>query len=374
MREGTRGTLLFLVTEDWYFVSHRLPLALAARRAGFDVCVVTRVRRAGDTIRGAGLRLIPFENERSRLNPLAELRTLWRLIRIYRDERPVIAHHVAMKPVLYGTLAAAVTGTRVVNAVAGMGFLFTSAAGAIGALRPAIRWALARALRRGMTIVQNPDDAALLTTFGVRAEQVRRIPGSGVDLAQFAPTPEPDGVPEVLFPARVLWDKGAGEFVAAARLLKRRGVQARLTIAGEPDRLNPAAVPDREIERWVEEGAVTYLGWLDDMREVISRCHVVCLPSYREGMPKSLLEAAAAGKPIVTTDVPGCRDVVRHGDNGLLVPPRNAEALAAALELLLGDAALRARMGARGRARAEQEFGLDTVIQQTLALYDEVAR
>lgn len=367
-----RPRLLFLVTEDYYFVSHRLPLALAAQAAGFEVTVVTRVRDAGEAIRRAGIRLIAFENARSGLNPVRELHTLWRLIRLYRRERPDIVHHVAMKPVLYGSLAARCSGRpRVINALAGMGWLFTSASGAGRWLQRLVRLALRRAVMTGIALVQNPDDERLLQELGVPAARIRRIAGAGVDLQLFHATPPRPTTPAVVLPARLLWDKGVGEFVAAARLLRRQGVAARFLLAGPPDPFNPAAISGDQLAAWIRDGDIEYLGRVDDMPALLADCHIVCLPSYREGLPKSLTEAAAAGKAIVTTDVPGCRAVVHDGDNGLLVPPRDAEALAAALRRLIDDPVLRQQMGARGRARAEQEFGQASVIEQTLALYRE---
>jgi glycosyltransferase involved in cell wall biosynthesis len=365
--------LLFLVTEDWYFVSHRLALAVAAREAGYAVSVATRVRRHGEAIRAAGLRLIPFENSRSGLNPFGELWTLLRVIALSLRERPDVAHHVAMKPVLYGSLAARIAGTpRVVNALAGMGWLFSSGHGLARALKPLVRCALRLALRSGTVLVQNPDDAACLAGMGVPAERIRRIAGSGVDLRRFSPQPEPGGTPMVLLSARLLWNKGVGEFVDAARLLRQRHIAARFVLAGEPDLANPSAVPRERINAWVSEGVVEYPGWVEDMPRLIAASAVVCLPSYYgEGIPKALTEAAACGRAIVTTDTPGCREAVHAGDNGLLVPPRDVPALADALARLLSDPALRREMGARGRARAEREFGADDVISQTLALYGE---
>ena len=366
------GKLLFFVTEDYYFVSHRIELAVAARNAGYDVCVVTRVRVAGDVIRQAGIRLIPFEIARSGLNPVNEVLTLFRLIKLYRRERPDIVHHVAMKPVLYGSFAARFAGRpRVINAIAGMGWLFTSTAGTGRWLQPAVQRALRWAASSGFALVQNSDDERLLGTIGVPLSRIHRIAGSGVDLQRFRTSPAPAGMPMIVLPARMLWDKGVGEFVEAARLLQRRGVRARFVLAGEPDDANPASVPRERLSDWVRDGAVEHLGHVSDMPTLLAHCHIVCLPSYREGLPKSLIEAAAAGRPIVTTDVPGCRAVVTHGDNGLLVPARHPVALANALERLIADPDLREQMGARGRVRAEQEFGLGSVVSQTIALYRE---
>ena len=362
--------LLFYVTEDWYFVSHRMPLALAAQAAGYDVSVVTRVRDHKAAIRQAGLRLIPFENSRTGVNPLAELLTVLRLIRLYRHERPAIVHHVAMKPVLYCSIAASFAGRpRIINALAGMGWIFTAREGGARWLKLIVRWALRRVLPTGVVLVQNPDDAQLMADLGVAASQIVVIPGSGVDLTKFRPLPEPVSIPTVVLPARLLWDKGVGEFVAAARSLRRQGIQARFILAGLPDAANPAAVPPVLIRKWVDEGVIEHLGWVEDMPRLLAESHIVCLPSYREGAPKALIEAAAAGRPIVTTDVPGCRHVVTHGDNGLLVPARNADLLGEAIATLIGDPELRRRMGARGRSRAERDFGLDRVIEEVLALY-----
>lgn len=365
--------LLYFVTEDWYFCSHRLPLAIAARDAGYEVTVVTRVREHGDAIRAAGLQLVPFEIARSGMNPLRELLTLWRLVELYRRIQPDVLHHVAMKPVLYGSLAAILTGVRgVINALAGMGWLFTSAGGGARLIKRGVRVALGRLLGRGIVLLQNPDDAELLVRMGVPRRNVRRIAGSGVDLVRFHPTPEPEGTPVVVLPARLLWDKGVGEFVEAARLLRSRGVIARFVLTGDPDPANPASIQTGQVEGWVRDEMVEHMGWVNDMPQVFAGAHVVCLPSYREGLPKALIEAAAAGRPIVTTDVPGCREVVDDGVHGFCVPPRDAKALADALARLIADPALRARMGAAARKRAEIEFGLDAVVAQTLALYEEV--
>lgn len=365
--------LLFFVTEDWYFVSHRLSLASAAKAAGYEVSIVTRVREHGDAILAAGLKLIPFENARSGINPVKELWTVIRLIALYRRERPDVVHHVAVKPVLYGSIAARLAGIRhMINALAGLGWLFSSGTGLAYRLQPLARWALSRLLRSGVVLVQNPDDATFLRKLGIASSKIRRIAGSGVDLRQFTPCPEAAGTPVVVLPARLLWDKGVGEFVAAARSLREQGVRARFLLAGNPDPANPSSVPAEKIATWVKEGVVEHLGWVKDMPSLLGKSHIICLPSfYGEGIPKSLIEAAAAGRPIVTCDMPGCREIVRHRDNGFLIPPRAIEPLTHALAELIQNPALRQQMGASGRARAEREFGLETVIEQTLELYTE---
>jgi glycosyltransferase involved in cell wall biosynthesis len=368
--------ILYFVTEDWYFCSHRLPLAVAAREAGYEVAVATRVREHGAQIEAAGLRLIPLELSRGGRNPLTEWLTVWRLYRVLRREKPDLLHNVALKPVLYGTMAARLAGVpRVVNALAGLGHIFADADRA-GLLRfgvkRAFRWLLDGETSR--VIVQNPDDLRLLVSAGaLNPERAVLIRGSGVDLARFRPGPEPEGVPVVVLAARLLWDKGVGEFVAAAEQLKREGLEARFVLVGEADEENHSAIPVRQLEAWKASGAVEWWGKRTDMPAVFAECHVVCLPSYYgEGVPKVLLEAAAAGKPIVTTDMPGCREAVRDGENGLLVPARDVAALAAALKRLLADPEARKRLGQRGREIAEAEFGVERVIEGTLAIYREL--
>ena len=366
--------LLFVVTEDWYFVSHRLPLAMAAQAAGFDVAVATREARQADVIRGAGIRLIPFTLSRRGGNALREVMALWRL---YRRERPDLVHHVALKPVMFGALAAWLARVPAqVNAVAGLGWLFTSSGRVVRLVRPVLRWMLARLLNQphSLTIVQNPEDLALLERSGVLASRLRLIRGAGVDLKVFYPmTPPPEPVCVVLA-SRMLWDKGVGEFVEAARRLTEAGVSARFVLVGDPDPANPASVPESTLRGWHGQHGVEWWGRREDMPAVLQAAEIACLPSfYGEGLPKSLLEAAACGLPIVTTDAPGCREVVRDGVNGLLVPVRDAAALAQVLEKLIADPTLRRRMGEQSRMRAEKEFGLQTVIAQTLAVYREVS-
>jgi glycosyltransferase involved in cell wall biosynthesis len=365
--------LLLFITEDHYVVSHRLALAVAAQANGYDVTIVARERNCGDVIRRAGLRLIPFENARSSLNLFSDLWMVARLIALYRREQPDIAHHVAMKPILYGSLAAkTVRRVRVVNAVAGMGWLFTSQKGHARWLKPIVERALKQLAASGLTIVQNPDDQAILVELGLDPSRIRLIPGAGVDLDRFRPTAASGGPPTVVMATRLLWDKGVAEFVAAARLLHARRVDARFVLAGDPDPLNPASVSAEDVRAWTREGIIEYAGFVADMPGLLSRSHVVCLPSYREGLPKSLIEAAAAGRAIVATDVPGCREAVRDGYNGFLVPPRSTDELATALERLIVDPVLRDEMGRHGRLLAESRFGQDAIVRQTLAVYDEL--
>jgi glycosyltransferase involved in cell wall biosynthesis len=362
--------LLFYVTEDWYFVSHRLELAVAAQAEGYDVVIVTRVRNNGKHIIDAGLRLVNFENSRTSMNIFLELFTLLRLIKLYRQERPDILHHVAIKPVLYGSIAAMfLNSPHIVNAIAGMGWLKPSLKG-FNFLKSIIRWGIGKILKSGIGLVQNPDDARQLAGMGLSIDKIKIIQGAGVDLNTYFPHDEIDGIPVVVLPARLLWAKGVREFVEMSKIFIEKGIKAKFILAGIPDSKNPQAVPMRQINQWVANNWITYLGWVDNMQQVLSESHIVCLPSYYgEGIPKSLIEAAAAGRPIVTTDTPGCREIVHHGINGLLVPPRDVSALSSAIESLIMDGELRRSMGLCGRKRAELEFGLDKIIPQTLELY-----
>ena len=371
--------LLYLVTEDWYFVSHRLALAVAAREAGYDVVVATRVDRHAESIRDAGLGLIPLDFSRSGLGPFHEARTIARLAALYRREAPALVHHVAMKPVIYGSLAARAAGIKgVVNAMMGLGYVFSSQSAKARLLRPAVRQGLRSALRGRNTrvIVQNEDDFALFAKERLaRENDLRLIRGSGVDPDAYEVKDPPPGVPLVVLPARILADKGVREFVAAARQLKDEGIAARFALVGDPDPLNPASIPAVEIASWVADATIEHWGWrpASEMAGILAEAAIVCLPSYREGLPKALLEAAASGRAIVATDVPGCREIVRPGVNGWRVPARDDSSLAAALRAAILDPGLCKKYGAAGRAMVEQEFSLQSVIRDTLAVYRELA-
>jgi glycosyltransferase involved in cell wall biosynthesis len=365
--------LLFVVTEDWYFVSHRLALAAAAQAAGFEVVVATRVGRHGEAIRAAGLRLVPFGLARTYGNPIREILAL---VRLYRRERPDIVHHVALKPIMYGAVAARLARVPAqVNAVVGLGWLFTSAKGVMRLIRPAARWTLALLLRTrsSLTIVQNPDDRALLIRSHLPESRIRLIRGAGVDTRVFAPAPEPAGPVCVVLAARMLWDKGVGEFVEAARLIRQAGIQACFALVGDPDNDNPASVPEATLRSWHGQDGIEWWGRRDDMPSVYHAAHIACLPSYyREGLPKVLLEAAACGRPLITTDAPGCREVVQDGDNGILVTPRDAQSLARAIGKLIEDEKLRRTMGKRGREIILKDFSSELVVRETLGIYREL--
>lgn len=370
--------VLIVVNVDWFFWSHRLTLAKAAQEAGCRVTVAAGVERGYDeAIRREGLRFVPLDLDRSSRAIGRELTSIRSLVRLYRWEKPDLVHHVTIKPVLYGSLAARLSRVpAVVNAISGLGYMF-SAGSRTGRLR---EYAASAAYRLALggdntrVIFQNREDRALFLERGLVPERrTVLIRGSGVDLSRYTATPEPDGIPTVLLASRLIWDKGIGDLVEAGRRLKSRGRKFRLVLVGLPDTANPNSIPIEDIQRWQQEGVAEWWGQRDDMPEVMRMANIVTLPTfYREGVPKVLLEAAAAGRPIITTDAPGCREVVRHGENGLLVPARDPAALTEALDRLISDPGLRQRMGLRSREIAEAEFGERQVIDQTLTLYREL--
>lgn len=353
--------------------------ATAARDVGYRVSVLTRLSEHRMRIKSEGMEVIPIQLSRQDLKPTHEIRLLRQLIKIYREQRPDIVHHVAMKPIIYGSLASKMSGVdAIVNSVAGLGYVFSSDERKARYLRPIIRKAF-KFLKSNLQchfLFQNPDDAHLLFPENTRkGNGVTVIKGVGVDTELFVPRPETGGVPIITLAARLIWEKGIEEFVCASRKLREKGVVARFVIVGEPDDRNPSAISRAQLAGWVEEGVIEWSGYRDDMPAVINESHVVCLPSYyREGLPTILIEAAACGRPIVTTDAPGCREIVRDGENGFLVPIRDANALAVALRRLIESPALRSAMGARGREIVEREFTQEQVIQETLALYEELLR
>jgi glycosyltransferase involved in cell wall biosynthesis len=370
--------ILYAVPSARFFLSHRLPLALAAKNAGYDVHVATADGDGVDRIAAAGLQWHCVRGGPLRQKPWSDLLTLIDLVRLYRKLRPAIVHHVTFKQILYGTIAARLTRVpAVVNAMTGMGDTF-AAHSVSDRLWTALIVALFRIFvrhRRMRVIVQNPDDLALMRRLRLaRENQLALVRGSGVDPEHFAPPPPAtNDVPVIVLLGRVVYPKGIAEFAGASRLLRDAGVRARFVVAGELDRESGAALPDQRFEEWQREGAIEYIGFRDDPRDVYAMADIVCLPSYREGLPKTLLEAASCGLPIVTTDVPGCREAVADGENGILVPARSVEPLAAALRTLIENPDLRRTMGKRGRQRVIENYSLNAVITATLSIYDELS-
>jgi glycosyltransferase involved in cell wall biosynthesis len=368
--------LLYVVTEDWYFLSHRLPMARSARAAGFEVHVATRVQDGAAAIEREGFVLHPVGFARGRLSPGAALRTVAELRRLYRSIDPAIAHHVSLQASLLGSMAALGRRTACINALTGLGFTYASDTTKAKFIRPAIRTLIKRLFGRprSVVLVQNPADRDEMIALGLAPDKVVLIPGSGVEVDALQPLPEPPGPPVIAYVGRLLEMKGIRTLVEAHRLLRTRGAAVDLLIAGTPDPANPASIPEREAAGWNAEPGIRWLGHVDDIRGLWSRAHIAVLPSRREGIPKSLLEAAAFGRPMIATDVPGCREVVRHDRTGLLVPANDPAALANAIAALAAAPALRARYGAAARQLAVDEFSAEAIGRQTAALYHTLAQ
>lgn len=371
--------IVLFANTDWYLYNFRRGLALALREQGHELVLLSPPGEYGGRLRALGLDWRPLPMDRRSLNPLREARLLWHIARLLRRERVDLVHGFTIKCAVYGSLAARMAGVPArVNAVAGMGYVFTSNDLKARLLRPPVRALLKLALggKGARLVLQNPDDAELFERARlVGPGQVRLIAGSGVDCSRFRSLREPlsgAGPARVLLAARVLWDKGVAEFVEAARQLRGEGRAVVFQLAGQPDPGNPATVPESELRRWQEEGVVEWLGHVDDMPALLGSVDIVVLPSYREGLPKSLIEAAACERPLVTTDVPGCREVVRDGIDGLQVPVRDAVSLAKAVARLLDDPAAACGLGLAARERALSEFDERIVIARTLAVYDEL--
>lgn len=369
--------LLFANT-DWYLYNFRRALARALQDAGWEVVLVAPPGPYGEKLRDLGFRFVAAPMERRSLNPLREVLLLAWLWRLARAEKPDILHGFTIKCAVYGGLAGRLAGVARVNAVAGLGYVFIGDSVKARLLRPIVRALLRLALggAQARLILQNPDDVALFVAAGLAPrERIRLIQGSGVDCARFQPPTRerPADAPlRVLLVGRMLWDKGVAEFVAAARLLRAEGRSLRFVLAGAPDPGNPAAIPQETLEDWRDSGVVDWLGHVDDMPGLLAGADIVVLPSYREGLPKSLIEAAACARPLIATDVPGCREVVADGVDGLLVPVREAEPLAAAIARLADDPALARRLGEAARAKALQAFDESIVLSRTIAVYDEL--
>jgi glycosyltransferase involved in cell wall biosynthesis len=330
-----------------------------------------------ERLEDAGIRAIPLDLSRSGFNPLAELRSMWQLWAIYRRERPDLVHQVTIKPVLYGGLIARMQRLpAVVSAISGLGHVFTTE-GLLARVRRQLVQTLFRialAHPGGRVIVQNPEDRLVVHEhLGVPWERIYLIRGSGVDLDAYEVTPEPPGPPVFALIARMLKDKGVREFISAANELKQAHPDWRFQLIGTPDPGNPSSMTVAELERWQQSGVIEWLGFQSDIPRRLQEAHVICLPSYYgEGLPKSLIEAAAAGRAMITTDMPGCREVVRHEVTGLLVPPRDAVALAKALARLGEDTLLRQHLGAAARRKAEMLFSVEDVVHDTFLIYEEL--
>lgn len=362
-----------MVNVDWFFISHRLPLALQALKDGYEVYLLTADTGRRKELEAAGIRFIAIPFERSGRNPFHELKCLWLLCKYYRIYRPDVIHHITLKAALLGSLAAKLTFSRkVVNAISGLGYNFTD--GRNGVVQKMIRFLIRIAFksRHFSFILQNPDDVKMISGLHlVPASHIHLIKGSGVDLDLFRETPpEEKKKLHILFPARILRDKGVMEFIGAARMIREESAgKAVFLLAGDCDKGNLAVLKEADLLPLLDPGYVEWIGFRKDMYAVYRESDIVVLPSYREGLPKSLIEACAVGRPVITTDVPGCRECVREGWNGFLVPAKDFRMLAKAILELVRNGGLRKEFGRHSRLLAEQQFSLKIVVEKHMKIY-----
>jgi glycosyltransferase involved in cell wall biosynthesis len=365
--------IILFANTDWYLYNFRRQLAQALREQGHDVVLLSPAGKYATRLQALGFRWIDFPLSRRGMNPLVEFSSLVRLIHLYRNEKPDLVHHFTIKCVLYGTLAARLAGIKpVVNSITGLGYVFLPGGPLKRILRYFVRIWYRAVLSGSQVIFENEDDLQTFLCLGfIGPADGHLVPGVGVDTRRFVQVPFPSGPPVVLLAARLLWDKGIGEFVEAVRQLHRAGVQARFALAGRIDPGNPASIPEAQIITWAAEGLVEWWGWTDDdMPATLAKASIVCLPSYyREGLPTILLEASACGRPVVTTDWPGCRDAVRNGASGLLVREGDAASLSDALQKLITNPYLCSEMGTAGRLMVEELFSSEKVLAQISAVY-----
>lgn len=369
--------ILYVANTSWYLFNFRLPLMKSMVECGWRVVAAAPLDRYSGRFAEHGITYHPMDMSRKGLNPFSDMRLLHKLYDLYRKERPALVHHFTIKPVIYGSLAARFARVpAVVNAVTGLGHVYAARGLKARVLKAVVNTIYRPALRgRNVRVIfQNPDDREAFIARGLlRPERAVLIRGSGVDVSSFVPAPEPKGEPVILLCARMLRNKGVEDLIAAARLLNKRRISCRVVLAGDSDQGNPEAIPVTQLQEWDREGIIAWLGHREDMPAVFANAHIVALPTtYGEGVPRSLIEAAACGRPIVANDVAGCREIVRHGENGFLVPAGDGKALADALGILIEDSSLRIAMGIRGREIAVAEFAQELVLDATHKVYNEL--
>lgn len=360
--------IVYLVTEDWYFVSHRLVLAMAARDAGYSVTVITKCNSDYMKIMAEGMKVVPFNMNRSSLNPFTAIKEIFELIKIFKKINPEIIHNVSLRPVVVGGIAARLAGFRnIVSAINGLGYVFTGKN-----TNPMVRFIVKNTLhvllKLGVTITQNSDDYQFLRNLsGQKNQNIKLIPGSGVEVSNFSLKSESGKGCLVMMASRLLFDKGLREFIEASKALSNE--EMRFVIVGKLDPENPTGISASELNVLTSSTKIEVWGFSDDIAHTLAKADIFCLPSYGEGMPKVLLEAMASGLACITTDVPGCREAIEHGVTGLIIPPRNSIALAGSIKSLFLNVELRRKMGIRGRQRVIERFGMDKVIKSTLKIY-----
>jgi glycosyltransferase involved in cell wall biosynthesis len=366
--------LLYVVNEDWAFLLNRLPMARAAQRAGYEVHVATRVNDGAGAIEAEGFTLHRIPLRRGGISPLLAIPAIYALRQITGRIKPDIAHHSGLQCCVFGSIAAFGKPFPYVSALTGMGYVFTSATWRTSLLRTILKWLLPSLLNRpgDVVLVQNPDDRAALVDLGIKQDRMVLIPGSGVDTDALQPLPEPDGPITYGFAGRLLTDKGIRALVAAHDIVRAQGLRSNLLIAGNPDPANPASVSLLEVNEWTRRPGITWLGHVKDISSLWKRCHFAILPSHREGLPGSLMEAAACARAMIATDAPGCREIVFDDRTGLLVPIEDPQALAQAIVKLATSPDLRARYGKAARELVVSKLSVKIIGGQIVRLYGDM--
>ncbi len=365
--------IILFANTDWYIYNYRMPLVETLRGMKNEIILLSPSGSYSDRIKKSGYDWRRVKMTRSGINPLDEVRTIFHLKNIYHREKPDLVHHFTSKCVIYGSLAAKLAGIkRIVNSITGMGYVFTRKNPMSFLLKPFVIFCYKIALTNTNVIFQNQQDLDYFISHHlVKVSQCALIPSSGVDTRKFYPVPLPKGKPLVILPARMLWDKGIREFVEAATMLKKQGVQARFALVGMPDKGNPSSISEKQLELWAASGIIENWGWQEDMVSVYQQASIICLPSYREGLAKGLIEAAACGRALVASDIPGCREVVSHGINGFLVPSKEAIPLAEAIEKIIQNRGLMAKMGRESRMIAQRDFSVEKINRETIIEYNK---
>ena len=368
--------LLFVVNTLSFFLSHRYPIAEKALQEGYEVHVACSVDTPMDDLQSHGLYIHPIPLHRSSISLFSNAVTFFYLLHLFIKLRPNIVHLVTIKPIIFGGLAARVTAIpAVVASISGLGFIYTSDGFMALCRKKFVNLAYRIALSHSNinVIFQNDEDRKIiLSSTGLNKENTKLIKGSGVDLDRYAFSPMPSGIPIVAFIARLLKDKGLLEFLKAAEEFAELGISARFIVVGQMDTDNPASVTWEVLNPFIKNQAIEFWGHRDNINDIIRACSIVVLPSYREGFPKTLMEAAACGRPIVTTDVPGCRDAIIDGKSGVLVPPKNIKALRNAIANLIRHPKNCTSFGKAGRALAETEFDINFIVAKHMSLYSSM--
>ena len=374
--------IIINLTEDWFFVSHFLGRAVELRKAGFDVYISCNETNKRKLIENNKIKLFSLALDRRSINPLNEFLILLRYCLLFYKIKPDIVHNVGSKPIIYGSIAAKILNIKsVINAPIGMGFAFSSDSFKAKLLKPILIFLFRCTLnkhhgrgKKNRVIFENSDDMdSFIRQKIVNKTDARLIRGAGVEIDyQFKEKKKINKNITISLVARMLKDKGIFEFVKAARILKKKNIQSRFLLIGDIDPKNPTSLKTKPLKNWHEKGIIEWLGWIDDIKKILLETDILCLPSYREGLPKSLLEGAAIGLPLVTTNTIGCRDVVEDGLNGYLVPVKDSENLALAIEKLIIDENLRAKMGNESFKLAISKFSSKIINSQTISLYNEL--